>query len=64
MSLAAAIFPTTWSRERRSYASIAVSIAGLLLFLYLMPVPLSWMPEPIGSGAAPESPSSLPSCPV
>jgi polar amino acid transport system permease protein len=51
LRLATAVFPSDWSRERRSLASVVISIVGLLLFLYLMPIPLSWMPEPIGSGA-------------
>jgi polar amino acid transport system permease protein len=31
--------------------SIAISVAGLFAFLWLMAIPLSWMPEPIGSNA-------------
>ncbi|MFC3109856.1 amino acid ABC transporter permease [Undibacterium arcticum] len=44
--------PTTWSRERRSAVTIAIAIAGLVAFLWLMMLPLSLMPEPIGSAAA------------
>lgn len=45
------ILPRTWSRERRSAVSIALAIFGLVAFLWLMAIPLSWMPEPIGSAA-------------
>lgn len=45
------ILPAEWSREKRSAVSIAIAIAGLFLFLWLMALPLSWMPEPIGSNA-------------
>jgi polar amino acid transport system permease protein len=46
-----AILPTAWSRERRSAASIALSVAGLFAFLWLLAIPLAWMPEPIGPAA-------------
>ncbi|MFC7513921.1 amino acid ABC transporter permease [Herbaspirillum sp. GCM10030257] len=48
---AISILPAEWSREKRSAVSIAIAIAGLFLFLWLMALPLSWMPEPIGSNA-------------
>lgn len=51
MSAAMTILPRTWSRERRSAVSIAVAVFGLVAFLWLMAIPLSWMPEPIGSAA-------------
>ena len=51
MKAAIAILPPTWSRERRSAVSIAVAIFGLVVFLWLMAIPLSWMPEPIGPAA-------------
>lgn len=48
MKAATSFLPAHWSRQRRSAVSIAISIAGLLLFLWLMAIPLSWMPDPIG----------------
>jgi polar amino acid transport system permease protein len=45
------ILPASWSRERRSAVTIAIAIAGLVAFLWLMTIPLGWMPEPIGSAA-------------
>lgn len=43
--------PVHWSREKRSAVAIALAVAGLVAFLWLMAIPLSWMPEPIGSNA-------------
>lgn len=43
--------PVQWSRQQRSALSIALAVAGLVAFLYLMAIPLSWLPEPIGSNA-------------
>ena len=45
-------FSHDWSRERRSALSVAVAIVALIGFLTLMAIPLSWMPEPIGSAAS------------
>ncbi len=45
-------FPAAWSRQRRSAVAIALAVTGLVAFLWLMAIPLSWMPEPIGSAAA------------
>ncbi len=45
------LLPAGWSRERRSAVSIAIALVGLIGFLWLMAIPLSWMPEPIGSSA-------------
>ena len=44
--------PAAWSRERRSAVTIVLAVAVLIGFLWLMAIPLSWMPEPIGSSAA------------
>jgi polar amino acid transport system permease protein len=52
LKAAMSFLPAAWSREKRSAVSIAISVAGLILFLWLMSVPLGWMPEPIGSAAA------------
>jgi polar amino acid transport system permease protein len=48
---AISLLPVEWSREKRSAVSIAISVAGLFAFLWLMAIPLSWAPEPIGSNA-------------
>lgn len=46
-----AILPAHWSREKRSAVAIAVAVASLLAFLWLMAIPLSWAPDPIGPAA-------------
>ena len=51
MRSAISLLPAEWSREKRSAVSIAISVAGLFAFLWLVAIPLSWMPEPIGSNA-------------
>lgn len=51
MRSAISLLPAEWSREKRSAVSIAIAVAGLFAFLWLMAIPLSWMPEPIGSNA-------------
>jgi polar amino acid transport system permease protein len=43
--------PRSWSRERRSAAAIAAAVIGLVAFLWLMAIPMSWLPEPIGPAA-------------
>ena len=43
--------PAHWSREKRSAVAIAVAVASLLAFLWLMAIPLSWAPDPIGPAA-------------
>ncbi len=45
------MFPATWSRERRSAVTVATAIILMLLFLWLMAIPLSWLPAPIGPAA-------------
>lgn len=52
MKAAISVLPAEWSREKRSAVSIAIAVAGLFAFLWLMAIPLAWMPEPIGSNAA------------
>ena len=51
MKSALSLLPRSWSREKRSAVAIAIAVAGMLLFLWLCAIPLSWMPEPIGSAA-------------
>lgn len=51
MRAAISLLPAEWSREKRSAVTIAIAVTGLFAFLWLMAIPLSWMPEPIGSNA-------------
>ncbi|WP_298008278.1 amino acid ABC transporter permease [uncultured Aquabacterium sp.] len=44
-------WPAGWSRSTRSNATMVVASAALVLFLWLMAIPLSWAPEPIGPAA-------------
>jgi polar amino acid transport system permease protein len=44
-------WPARWTRQQRSTATIAVASALLVLFMWLVARPLSWMPEPIGPAA-------------
>jgi polar amino acid transport system permease protein len=50
----AALFlsPTGWSRERRTVAVMAMALSGMIVFLWLLDVPLATLPEPIGSAAS------------
>jgi polar amino acid transport system permease protein len=45
------IWPAAWSRQARSSATMALAAALLLLILWLMAIPLSAAPEPIGNNA-------------
>jgi polar amino acid transport system permease protein len=45
------MFPADWSRERRSAVTIAVAMFALVMFLWLMAIPLSMLPNPIGPAA-------------
>lgn len=45
------IFPATWSRERRSATTIGIAMFGMVAFLWLLAVPLSWLPAPVGPAA-------------
>ncbi len=51
MKAAFAFLPRSWSRERRSAVAIAIALTGLVCFLWLLAIPLSWMPDPIGPAA-------------
>jgi polar amino acid transport system permease protein len=51
LNAAFTILPAHWSRERRSAVSIALAVTGLVLFLWLMAIPLAMMPDPIGPAA-------------
>lgn len=44
-------WPAGWSREQRSSATMATAVVGLMLVLWLLPIPLALAPEPIGPQA-------------
>ena len=45
------LWPAAWSRQQRSSATMLSASALMLLILWLIPIPLSWAPEPIGNNA-------------
>lgn len=45
------LWPAAWSRQARSSATMLASSLLLVLILWLIPIPLSWAPEPIGNNA-------------
>jgi polar amino acid transport system permease protein len=45
------IFPASWSRERCSAVTIAIASVSMVVFLWLLAIPLSWLPSPIGPAA-------------
>ena len=51
MKSASTFLPASWSRERRSAVTIAIAIFGMVAFLWLLAIPLSWLPSPIGPAA-------------
>jgi len=46
-----ALWPSSWTRQERSTATIVAAAAALVLVMWLIATPLSWMPEPIGPAA-------------
>lgn len=48
MSTALGAWPARWTRQQRSTATIAAASAALVLFMWGVAKPLSWMPAPIG----------------
>ena len=44
-------WPAGWNRQQRSSATMAAAGVVLLLLLWLLALPLSWAPEPIGNNA-------------
>jgi polar amino acid transport system permease protein len=44
-------WPARWSRQQRSTATMVAASAVLMLFLWLMAIPMAYAPEPIGSNA-------------
>ncbi|MFT5962389.1 MAG: polar amino acid transport system permease protein [Burkholderiaceae bacterium] len=51
MKAAFTLLPRGWSRQRRSAVTIVLAITALLAFLWLMAIPMAWLPEPIGPAA-------------
>ena len=45
------VWPARWGRQQRSSATMAAAGAVLVLMLWLMAIPMSWAPEPIGNNA-------------
>lgn len=45
------LWPAGWSRQHKSSATMLAASAALLLILWLLAIPLSWAPEPIGNNA-------------
>ena len=45
------VWPAAWNRQQRSSATMAAAGVVLVLMLWLMAIPLSWAPEPIGNNA-------------
>jgi polar amino acid transport system permease protein len=45
------VWPRAWTREQRSTATMVVAGAALVAFMWLVSVPLSMLPEPIGPAA-------------
>ncbi len=50
-SLVLSAWPDTWTRERRCTATMVAAAVVLVLFMWLVAVPLAWVPEPIGPAA-------------
>ncbi len=48
MSFPLGVWPARWTRQQRSTATIAAAAAGVVLFMWGVATPLSWMPDPIG----------------
>lgn len=46
-----ALWPSSWTRQQRSTATIVAASVALVLVMWLIATPLSWMPEPIGPAA-------------
>lgn len=50
-SAALSIWPASWNRQQRSSATMITAALVLVLVLWLLAIPMSWAPEPIGSNA-------------
>lgn len=44
-------WPVSWDRRQRSSATIATASVALVLVLWLLAIPISWAPDPIGNNA-------------
>jgi polar amino acid transport system permease protein len=51
MDKALSLWPTGWTRQQRSTATIVAASAALVLVMLLVATPLSWLPAPIGPAA-------------
>ncbi|WP_372524927.1 amino acid ABC transporter permease [Piscinibacter sp.] len=51
MATALRIWPAGWSRQQRSSATMLTASVILVLILWLMATPMSWVPDPIGNNA-------------
>ena len=45
------IWPQSWNRQQRSSATMITAAVAMAAVLWLMAIPLSWAPEPIGNNA-------------
>jgi len=45
------VWPASWDRKQRSSATMVTASVVLVLLLWLLAIPLSWAPEPIGNNA-------------
>jgi polar amino acid transport system permease protein len=45
------LWPAAWSRTQRSSATMITAALAMMLTLWLLAIPLSWAPEPIGNNA-------------
>ncbi|SDI41079.1 polar amino acid transport system permease protein [Pseudomonas flavescens] len=52
MNFLLSAWPASWSRQQRSTLAIAVGVVLLMLVMWLIAIPLSYVPEPIASNAA------------
>lgn len=48
MSTAPGVWPSGWTRQQRSTATIVASAATLVLFMWLVAKPLALLPDPVG----------------
>lgn len=51
MNFLNSLYPTTWSRQRKSVATITLAMTLMMLFLWSLSTLLSFMPSPIGPAA-------------
>ncbi|WP_437883903.1 amino acid ABC transporter permease [Pseudomonas sp. LRF_L74] len=51
MTFLLSAWPASWSRQQRSTLAIALGVVLLMLVMWLIAIPLSYVPEPIASNA-------------